>query len=519
MIYPERGRDEYVSVTREVEVKLSAPTDLGVPQLRTLLATARGVGKVGEPRVAELDATYFDTSDFRLARHRVTLRKRDGGTDAGWHLKLPGNGFRTEIGEPLTHDATPPATLLTMTSVFAAGQELQPVARIQTRRTALDVYNEDGALIAEVADDEVRSQTLGATTDLDTWREIEIELKGDGNPKTLRNLRAALTGAGALPAQRESKLAAALGERVGELYLPRLDKALSPRSSSTIVIAAYLTEHAAAFLATDPAVRTDQPDAVHQARVAIRRLRSAMRIFAPILDRDATPDLDLRLSQLSGTLGRVRDAEVQYQRLTDAVAKLPVDLVLGPVSVRISEESQPEASQARTALIDALNAADYYQLIDDVLTYIAATTARPAGTAKDELRAAITTAHQQLARNVKVAARTRGLHHDEALHKVRKSAKRLRYGCEVLRQIYGAKTARLINDAEAVQEALGEHQDSVIMRAHLRALAIATQSADNESAFTFGLLYGLEQAKGAQAIERFDLAWEQAARRNHDWLT
>src|SRR5512141_3238063 len=96
-----------------------------------------GVTGVAAPEVVSLRATYYDTERLDLARAKVTLRRRTGGSDAGWHLKLPAAaGGRVEHGEPLgDDDASVPASLVELTRMWTRGRELRPVATLSTERT------------------------------------------------------------------------------------------------------------------------------------------------------------------------------------------------------------------------------------------------------------------------------------------------------------------------------------------------------------------------------------------------
>jgi CHAD domain-containing protein len=501
-----------VPTEREVEVKLTAPSDLGPARLLESIAATPGVGRVGEPSVVQLDATYYDTADLRLARSLVTLRRREGGADQGWHLKLPGEGFRTEITEPLTDDVTPPAALAILVGAFVRGQKLAPVARIRTTRTAFEVFGAGGERLAEVADDDVRSESFGPITQLSAWREIEVELKDAAPGETLQILEKSLIAAGARRSVDVSKLRRALGDRLPEAHAPA--GASVKRPCGRAVISNYLAAQAAALLRADPAVRADLPDAVHSARVAIRRIRSGVRVFADVL---AAPpaDLDERLSALSNVLGRARDAEVQRDRLDAAVAALPAELVLGPVVARILEEALPDAIEARRVLLETLQTPAYYALLDDLLSYVAAASGNTPGKRKSrsaavELLPAIRKAHRQLSRRADAALRGDD---DTALHQTRKAAKRLRYAAESVETVYGAKASRLAREAEEIQEILGDHQDSVVMRERLRSLAVATQGASNESAFTFGLLYGQEIGRAEDTLRQFATVWRKRSKR------
>jgi inorganic triphosphatase YgiF len=189
----------------ETEVKFEVNRDFVVPGLSGLI-DASGVT---EPEVRLLTASYFDTGDFRLAEARITLRRRTGGTDAGWHLKLPKSaGTRREMQVPLGDSATEvPAQLRSLVSDQVGDEPLRVVAVLATHRTVRNVTGADGQILAEVADDLVTGRVPGREPD--TWREIEVELVS-GGPEVLAAARSRLTAAGARPSDAPSKLARVL---------------------------------------------------------------------------------------------------------------------------------------------------------------------------------------------------------------------------------------------------------------------------------------------------------------------
>ncbi|MGV0799814.1 CYTH domain-containing protein, partial [Mycolicibacterium elephantis] len=161
-----------------------------------------------------LDAVYYDTPKRDLAARRVTLRRRTGGPDQGWHLKLPaGPGARTEVRAPLGAAVDEvPAELRDIVLAIVRNRPLAPVARITTNRTVENLYDADGAVIAEFCDDDVRAWAQGGE-DEQRWREWEIELAegaGDDGPTLLDRLTNRLLDAGAVPAGHGSKLARVL---------------------------------------------------------------------------------------------------------------------------------------------------------------------------------------------------------------------------------------------------------------------------------------------------------------------
>ena len=200
-------------LTEHLETELKFDVDPGfvVPDLGGLIEGQT----VTEPAVRLLVANYFDTSDLRLAAARITLRRRTGGADEGWHLKLPlGAGSRRELQAPLGDDATTvPPQLASLVASWVDGHPLQVVAMLQTRRTAQNLVGADGAVLAEVADDLVtgRIPRLGdAAAEPVTWREIEVELV-TGGPEILAAARSRLVAAGARPSSSASKLGRLLG--------------------------------------------------------------------------------------------------------------------------------------------------------------------------------------------------------------------------------------------------------------------------------------------------------------------
>src|ERR1700689_5963720 len=180
----------------ETELKLDVDPGFVVPDLDGLASGQT----VTEPEVRHLVANYSDTSALRLAAVPATLRRRTGGPDEGWHLKLPvGAGTRRELQAPLGDDPTPvPPQLASPVATWGEGHPLQVVAVLETRRTGRNLLGADGTVLAEVADDLVtgRLPSLGdAPAGPVTWREIEVELMS-GGPEILAAARTRLTAAG-----------------------------------------------------------------------------------------------------------------------------------------------------------------------------------------------------------------------------------------------------------------------------------------------------------------------------------
>jgi inorganic triphosphatase YgiF len=157
----------------ETEQKYDADPGFTMPDFGAL----PGYSVTGPERY-DLSATYFDTTDLRLAANRVTLRRRTGGTDAAWHLKLPVRpGTRRELHLPLSEGTdTVPSQMQAMVTDITGGGALHPIARLDTTRTVRRLTGTDGQVLAEVADDEVTARRLRPEGDPMRWHEIEVEL-------------------------------------------------------------------------------------------------------------------------------------------------------------------------------------------------------------------------------------------------------------------------------------------------------------------------------------------------------
>jgi hypothetical protein len=144
----------------EIERKFDVNPTTPLPPLHDL----PGVTHVGPPVEHHLDALYFDTADLTLAGRRITLRRRTGGDDPGWHLKLPvAVDERQEMREPVGEDPDViPEEILDLVRVYLRGRPLLPVVRLRTLRVVHPLVGRDDTVLAEVCDDSVKSERFGA---------------------------------------------------------------------------------------------------------------------------------------------------------------------------------------------------------------------------------------------------------------------------------------------------------------------------------------------------------------------
>jgi CHAD domain-containing protein len=503
-----------VTESREVERKYDIELGRPLPSL----VEADGAMTLTEPVEIQLEAVYFDTPDLRLARRGTTLRRRTGGEDEGWHLKLPAGGdARTELRVPM--DAareSVPDQLVREVRVLARNRPLVPVAIIRTDRTERRLLDARGRGLAVIADDTVHAERLGESATVTTWREVEVELV-DGETALLDTLQSRLSSAGLHRSAAASKLARVLDDEV--LASPRAP--LTPQSPAGTVAIRHLQEQTDELIVRDRGARVDEPDAVHKMRVATRRLRSALATYRQLFDPQRTEPLRQELAWLGTALGKPRDAEVLRDRLRAHVAELADELILGPVIARIDTELNARHRVAHAELVQTMDDDRYLRLLDQLDDLVAHPpfTDRAQRPARRELPRLVARACTRVDRAA-AAAEQAETASDRALrlHDVRKAAKRARYAAESVAGVFGKPAVRLATRMENLQEILGEHQDSVVARQVIRELAAAAAGA-GENGFTFGLLYAREANIAESAQRAYQPALRAASsKRARRWL-
>jgi CHAD domain-containing protein len=482
----------------EVETKYDVDDGFVVPELSGL----PGVTSVDDAVEHHLEAVYFDTADLRLLRGRVTLRRRTGGPDAGWHLKLPAGAARRELHAPLGRTATkPPKELLGPVAGIVRGAIPDPVATLRTRRVVTALRGPGGDVLAEVADDTVTASVLpteaGCPIVVQAWREVEVEL-GTGDDALAALVGERLIGAGARPSASASKIGRALGDRLDALGAP--GRRGGPANAGEFLLAA-LADQVAALQASDLLLRTEQSGGVHRTRIAARRLRSTLASFRHVLDRTATDPVREELSWLGRELAGVRDDEVGLTHLREVVAAEPEALVLGPVAARLQQAQLSQIQAGHDRALETLAEPRYLALLDALHALLADPpfTARAQDPVQPVLRTATRRSVRKLRRRLDAALDATDTHTGPALHEVRKAAKQLRYTAEIGRGEV-AHLKKVVRVAKRAQTVLGERQDTVVTRELCRRFGVVA-SAAGENGFTYGRLHALEQAR-AERTER-----------------
>jgi CHAD domain-containing protein len=498
----------------EREAKLMAPSGLALPDLAALVP---GATAVALPEL-RLDATYYDTADLRLARWGITLRCREGEPGPPWTVKLPDGDrgpvlARREVRFDGPADEVPdPAADLVLASTRT--RVLEPVAQLTTIRRPVEIRGHDGQLLVEVVDDTV--SVSSSRRPAGCFREVEIELRapgprGEGLQDAATSL---LIGAGCSAEAPMPKLVRALGEPATRPP----DVVVIPLTADATVVDLVrhtLARSVAQILRHDPGVRLgDDPEDVHQLRVGARRLRSDLRSFVPLLERDRLVPVRAELGWLGTVVGAVRDTDVLADRLGAHIAGLAE--TDAPGGARLLRRLAGEADQARSVMLSALRNARYLELLDTVID-LAATP--PFGessvlTERSPRKVAAKIARGPWRRLVDAVDGLDPEPSDAELHQVRILAKRCRYAIEAVAPIVGpaAYFAAAVAD---VQTVLGDHQDTVVAESWLRNAAAVIPDAG----VVAGQLIALERSQRIGLRAQWPTIWHTASSKKlRRWL-
>jgi len=494
----------------EREAKLIAQPELELPGFDEVVT-----GVVAAPaQRRRLDAVYYDSPDLTLARSGITLRYRTGEDGPGWTLKLPaGRSGSNLIRRELVFDGpagTVPAAARDLVRGAVRSRPLEPVVRLHTDRTAVALRDSSGVPVAEVVDDAVSAYAGDRRTG--GFREVEVELS-DGHPAGARLLRGAvgrLVDAGCRAEPPMPKLVRALGSAAAappDLVPPDLGG--SPSVGD--LIRYTLATSVARMVRHDPGVRLgEDPEDVHQFRVATRRLRSDLQTFAPVLQPAWTRALRAELRWLAEVVGVVRDNDVLTERLCGQARTLPEQDADGVAALLARLAGQGDA--ARTAMLDALRTARYDTLLDTLV----------AAAREPAFAAGATTSVHRLVTGV-VRRQWRRLHDmvralsdppsDTELHQVRILAKRCRYAAEAATPVTGHRAARFAAAEAEVQTVLGDLHDAIVAEAWLRAAAVDVPGC----ALAAGELIAMQRAENTQLRAAWPAVWRAASARKLRW--
>lgn len=530
------GDDRSTSVEREVKLGLEAGREL--PDLDGVVPGVTAVG-LGRQR---LTATYYDTADLRLARWGVTVRHRrseasgapqggaapaqarGGPAELAWTVKLPADSAAPEGGlarielEFSGPEAPVPAAVAQLVRGMTRAERLVPVARLRSDRRRVELRSGAGSRLAELDDDDVSVLVPGPTgrgRRVGTrFREVELELMG-ADPTLLDAVVRRLRSAGAGAADPTPKVVRALGPRALE---PPDVVPIVPgkKAMAAEAVRSAIAGSAVRLIRHDPSVRLgDDPEAVHQARVATRRLRSDLRTFGLLLDEDWAGALRQELGWIAGLLGAVRDADVLIGRLRSRAGNLPA--ADAKPAAALLRRLDDQRHQSRTDLVGGMDSARYTALVDRLVGAAAdpvfARSAPTAESAAVMLPRLVRRSWRRLQRAVTDLGDSPS---DDDLHQVRIQAKRCRYAAEAAISVVGKPARQLAVAVADLQGVLGDFHDAIVAEAWLRRAAAGAPAAQ---AFVAGELAALEGRQAAEGRAGWQGPWNRAsAAKLRAWL-
>lgn len=495
---------------REVERKFRVHALFAIPDLSTM---SGGITvRVMEP--FEMSAVYHDTDELTLFRWGITLRRREGGPDEGWHMKLPVAGAdgsaRDEMQVPLADGAVGavPGPLVAVVAPLLHELPLRPVISLTTVRASRVVVDASGQDALEVVDDLVTVRHGGQVVSV--FREVEVELLAPGADALMEHACALLLAAGAEPSS-VSKAASALGPRTAQP--PDVPAhPLPPRDGLAVdAIKSVISQHVRHLLMADVSVRRDLPDSVHQMRVAARRLRSTLTTFAPLMDDDVCSELRSELRWMASELGAIRDTEVLLTRLDEHAARLQSADDVQRCRDTLDPLLRGRMAAARSSALAALRSDRHQQLVDDLMDLAVNPPVTDAAyvPCEDVLPALVARTWRRLRASV-AAIDMDGP--SAPWHEARIKAKRARYAAEATEGILGKPMRRLAQALTDVTEVLGDHQDAHVAQSLLREVA-GLPSTDGATGMSLGLLHEVEVAVEHEDRQQFPAVWQVARQR------
>jgi triphosphatase len=477
-------QEEQVLDHEEIEWQLDAVDLALVEKWLEEHPSAAGVAIVPGP-ARELADVYYDTEDWRFYRAGYALHLRQDGESAEATMKalVPAEGGlrrRREISQPIEGVENLkgiPGPVGERVRRLAGTADLRPLFEVSTRRRTYTLRSEtpssgeivedtsgnirpqnseqDAIVVAEIALDE--SEIVANSGDSTHLSRVEVEVGSDaaiqdGVGDFVEVLKEALK----LRPTRASKFRTGLS--IADLS-PEVAPDLGPTQieatlSAGEVAFAILRRHFAEMLAHEPGVRLgEDPEELHDMRVATRRLRAALKLYSDALPkRSERYERDLRW--VAGALGEVRDLDVHLQRLTEEASRN------GEVLEEVVSLLRERRVEARRRMLEALDSNRYQRL----LASFSATLRRGRSPSPTDpiLEGAPELVRDRYKKVRKAANKLREDSPPEHFHDLRKKGKRLRYALEPLQEIYGKPAKKMVKLLKKVQDDLGDHQDLIV---------------------------------------------------------
>ena len=481
----------------ERELKLAATPDFRMPSIYGLVGPT-----VRQAPPERNDTRYYDTADLRLARWGASLRHRPG---EGWTVKLPAERDAPFLVRPeVVFDVNgeePPEAAVDLVTGFVRGEELAQRVQMTTIRRRTGLHDSGGRLLAGVVDDAV---SVRNGEDPWTFREIEVEIGEEMTPGLLDALVERLRQAGAGASDQTAKYVRALAPPVP--LAPEIAVAdVGADATAGDVVRRAIALSVIRLILHDPVVRLDaDTEGVHQARVATRRLRSDLRTFRPVLDREWSQALRDELGWIARILGEVRDGDVLRERLTNRIRDLP-DAEREPGEAVLATLARAR-DEAHADLLTTLRTRRYVDLLDRLVDAantpeLAEEASQPAA---DVVPGLVRRPWHKLAKRV---AKLGDDPSDARLHVVRIRTKRARYAAEACTPVFGKPAKTFAQAAARLQDVLGDLHDSVVSAEWLDAWAEHRGSQDERR--VAGALAAAERESAEQLRRSWQPVWDE----------
>ncbi len=514
---------------RELEAKFRVHAPFELPPI---VGAVPLVDAVDDPREDRLTAVYYDTSDLRLAREGVTLRRRAGGKDAGWHLKLPvtthtvpdGTGARDEMQLP--DSAELPDELRDLVTAWVRAAPLGPVATLVTDRTTWLFRSAEGVPLAELVDDTV---TVEDSSHIHArFREIEVEDVG-GGADVVAHIGGVLQDAGAVGGEFVPKVVRALGRRATAPPEPPPATPLGARATAQQAVEAALRSCTRELMEHDVRIRRELPGGAAALRDAARRLRTILRAFAALFDAECARSLAAELGWLAGELKAEDDIEALSARLlrideTALVDALPTRARPADVGARVEQALEADLAAAHARVLETLRSERYLALIEQLVETATKPqlTEQARGPAGAVLIPMVRASWRKLARrcgrisqprDVAVAVLRGEVSERYVLdhRRARAAARRFCHLCDAVAPVVGPAATELREQVERVHAALSQHQQSLSAARFVGGPINGAGGRGAGPAFGIGVLYALQCQGVLDARAEVGRLWQSAA--------
>lgn len=459
---------------------------------------------VSVERMPPVRRQVSDTADLALVRAGMELARVTGAGITHWELTLPHRRGGTQTIRDDSDDLEPPTALTCLLPAITRGRDLLCVTTLRTDVDRHVMHDASGLPVAELVD--IRICVLDGLTITARFRRAELVSLGAGAP----HIASLLHQIGATDDSGPGDVVRALGPRATAPPDLPPPTPTSPSRPAIDAVATHLRRHVGALLLADIGLRRHERGQIRRARVALRRVRSTLRTFAPLLETEELVGLRADLADIARALGNVRDVDVIVARVRRAADQL-ADSADPEAATWVAAQLSADQISSWGEIDQLIASQRYLNLIDDLVALArrppaSAASATPAGQALPRLAGASWRRLERDAQRLDDAVSP-----DADYHRVRILAKRARYACETCIDVVGERAVDLALALADLQQLLGEHQDATVTADALAALG-RRSDLPPATAFTLGLLCASERAAARQARARVAETWSATSR-------